>query len=170
MKNDLDVYKNIDPETLVSYGYLARAKTGYVCPVCGNGTGSDATGMEMNHHEGVYKFHCFKCDAKGTVVELAQQVFNLNRYEAINKLKADFGGKTFSDKPKKKTFQNATHAAVAMKIADANKNLFNFIQSQGGSFRGIDFNQYHKYNCGFSTNNNYSSNARCSRLLLMNVL
>ena len=157
MKNDLDFYKNIDPDTLVTYGYLQRAKTGYICPFCGNGTGSDATGMDMNHHEGVYKYHCFKCDAKGTVVELAQAVFNIDRYEAIKKLKSDFGDKSYTPSQQKKSYKNPTHAAVAMKIADANKNLFAFVQSRGGKFRGLPFDQLHKYNCGFSTNKNYSS-------------
>ena len=38
--------KNLDPSILESAGIIARAKHGYICPFCGNGSGKDGTGLE----------------------------------------------------------------------------------------------------------------------------
>ena len=37
--------KNLDPSILESAGIITRAKHGYICPFCGNGSGKDGTGL-----------------------------------------------------------------------------------------------------------------------------
>lgn len=40
--------------------FLTKAKKGYVCPRCGNGSGKDGTGIDRDPISG--KYHCFKCE------------------------------------------------------------------------------------------------------------
>lgn len=57
-------FENLKPSFL-----QAAKKKGYVCPTCGNGTGSDGTGIaEDPKNPGKYK--CFKCGFYGDVVDL----------------------------------------------------------------------------------------------------
>lgn len=39
-------------------------------------------------------FHCFGCGASGDVIDFAAQLFGISKYDAAQKLRADFGGNT----------------------------------------------------------------------------
>lgn len=58
--------------------YFERArKSGYVCPICDNGTGKDGTGMkEVKGREGLFK--CFKCGFSGDVLAFIAKGYNLD--------------------------------------------------------------------------------------------
>jgi|BioPla2DNA2_1021312.scaffolds.fasta_scaffold05227_10 replicative DNA helicase len=54
----------------------AARRTGYVCPVCGNGTGADGDGLAKDKDKPYYK--CFKCDLYGDVLELYAKEYGLD--------------------------------------------------------------------------------------------
>ena len=56
----------------------AKKKGTYICPKCGNGSGSDGDGIAINKKdpEGVH-LKCFKCQFYGDIIELIKQSRNL---------------------------------------------------------------------------------------------
>ena len=52
----------------------AKKKGTYICPLCGNGSGSDGDGMAINRKD-PEKVHlkCFKCQFYGDIIELIKQ-------------------------------------------------------------------------------------------------
>ncbi|MCD8324504.1 MAG: toprim domain-containing protein [Clostridiales bacterium] len=60
---DMFEMKRIEPR------FLGKAKKGgYVCPACGNGSGSDGTGITCR--KGDTSYHCFVCGLHGDVIDL----------------------------------------------------------------------------------------------------
>ena len=51
----------LEPATLEAHGVIQKAKTGYICPLCGNGEGKDGTGIDLHEVNGTYLGKCFKC-------------------------------------------------------------------------------------------------------------
>lgn len=59
-------------------------KTGYICPLCGNGSGSDGDGVtEDKSRKGHY--HCFKCGYDGDIIDWIGWVYNLDKRGAIQR-------------------------------------------------------------------------------------
>lgn len=60
--------------------FLQKArKHGWVCPVCGNGTGNDGDGIVQNPHDRRYK--CFRCgDVGGDILDLIGFAFGLKDF------------------------------------------------------------------------------------------
>lgn len=50
-----------------------HGKPTYICPLCGNGTGSDGDGMSIDPHGDGTQLKCFKCGFYGDIVDLYQQ-------------------------------------------------------------------------------------------------
>ena len=55
-----------------------KSGRGFVCPLCGSGTGKNGTGMVPVKNKPGY-FHCFAagCEFHGDILELVGRVFNL---------------------------------------------------------------------------------------------
>ena len=54
--------KLIDPAQLAARNHLTAIRKGeYVCPLCGNGSGKDGTGVEPANLGDHWGYHCFKC-------------------------------------------------------------------------------------------------------------
>lgn len=47
---------------------MKKAKRGYICPSCGNGSGQDGTGITEDPHN-ARRFKCFKCGYYGDIVD-----------------------------------------------------------------------------------------------------
>jgi replicative DNA helicase len=81
--------------------YFKRAKTGYVCPICQNGTGEDGTGIKENpKNKGHFK--CFKCDENGDVLHFIGKQYRLNSFPDILEKAYSIYGITLNDKEYKK--------------------------------------------------------------------
>ena len=52
--------------------YLTKApKRGYICPLCGSGSGKNGTGMEINpHKKDKLELKCFACNFSGDLIDL----------------------------------------------------------------------------------------------------
>ena len=68
----------------------AKVKNTYICPLCGNGTGSDGDGMTENPHK-PGQLTCWKCGFTGDIVDLYQQEHNCSNGEAFRALYDRFG-------------------------------------------------------------------------------
>lgn len=79
-------------------------KGGYVCPVCGNGSGSDGTGVKLIKGQS-FRYKCFKCDTSGDVINFYAAEHHVSNIEAIAQVSALYG----LEIPKKK-FKRISHA------------------------------------------------------------
>ena len=76
--------KAISPDTLVAHHVIYEAKKtvagnpSYVCPTCENGTGHDGTGILPNRKNGVWLYHCFRCNETFDNIHLLALHYNLN--------------------------------------------------------------------------------------------
>jgi|GEM_PF-3137858 len=160
-KEVIERIKLLAPETLESYGVVQRArKSGYICPFCRDGTGEDGTGMETKLLDGFQSWFCGKCEKDGRgkafdnidllaahfgkdvkrdfkeVIELSANLFNMYLDETVDRKS--------SQKPalpdKYKSF-----------IENANVRLKDFVEKQGGSWRGLSFDTLNRYLCGVTT-------------------
>lgn len=67
--------------------YLKPAnKKGYVCPLCGNGTGSTGDGMSIDPKSDGTRLKCFKCGFYGDIVDLYQAEHGCSQGEAFSGL------------------------------------------------------------------------------------
>lgn len=70
---------------------LKAKKRGFVCPKCGNGTGSDGDGIVRNPKDG--RYHCFKCgEVGGDIFDLIGAAFGLSDFSSQLKKAADIYG------------------------------------------------------------------------------
>ena len=76
--------KDISPDTLAAHHVIYEArktvagKPTYVCPNCDNGTGRDGTGILPNSKNGVWLYHCFRCDETFDNIHLLALHYNLH--------------------------------------------------------------------------------------------
>lgn len=72
--------------------YLQPAKVSntYVCPLCGNGTGSTGDGMRKDPHGTGEQLKCFKCGFYGDVIDLYQRQYSCTAGEAFTALRNHF--------------------------------------------------------------------------------
>ena len=133
-------------------------KGGYVCPVCGNGSGSDGTGVKLIKGQS-FRYKCFKCDTSGDVINFYAAEHHLSNIEAIAQVSALYG----LEVPKKKfkrishthrqaiskeaPLENSTNVeVVAEDILIAASHLR---ETDYFTKRGISYETAEKYNCGY---------------------
>ncbi len=76
-ENAMEYIKQQSPEAFLS---KAR-KRGFVCPVCGNGTGSSGDGIVKNPKDG--RYHCFKCgQVAGDIFDLIGAAFGIRDFNS----------------------------------------------------------------------------------------
>lgn len=69
----------------------AKKKNTYVCPLCGNGTGSTGDGMTVDPHGDGTHLKCWKCGFYGDLPDLYQQEHKCDVGTAFNALYERFG-------------------------------------------------------------------------------
>ena len=158
MTNDLvEKYKHIPFDCLIGYNLLEPArKSGYVCPDCGNGLGSDGTGMEFQLVNDGYKAYCHKCGSYFDVFDLIARRFHLDVKsqfgEVLQEARAIFG-----DEPKKMKVSKTAKPAPKLKsdfrplIEGSWKNL-EFFFSTRKNWRGLTYETLKKFGCGYIEN------------------
>lgn len=154
IRDNLD-YIHAHPEI---YFTQEAKKGGYVCPVCGNGSGSDGTGVKLIKGQS-FRYKCFKCDTSGDVINFYAAEHHLSNIEAIAQVSALYGLEVPKKKLKKIShthrqaisketpLENSTNVeVVAEDILLAASHLREtdyFIK------RGISYETAEKYNCGY---------------------
>lgn len=69
----------------------AKRRGTFICPICGNGTGSTGDGMTVDPQGDRQHLKCFKCGFYGDIVELYQQEHGCSTGEAFAALYDRFG-------------------------------------------------------------------------------
>lgn len=65
---------------------VISGKQSYICPLCGNGSGADGTGMTIDPHGDGTQLHCFKCGFHGDIIDLYQRENDCTTGEAFRAL------------------------------------------------------------------------------------
>ncbi len=167
MMTIFEAINQLTPQDLENAGMLTRAqKSGWVCPKCGNGSGKDGDGLNL-----IPNTNKLKCHVCGSAFSMFDAMAAYGNYDTETKagrsatiamakkyfnLPTDFP--TFTEKK-----QNATAQDVKVpqeKATDYSgsyekwrKNLEGFIDSQGGSYRGLPLELLQKHGAGYNPAN-----------------
>lgn len=166
-----DVINQLSAEEIIRGLNLETARDGgIVCPKlsCRNGAGEDGTGIKPYKKNGKNKWKCHKCGEHfGNNFGLIKYVLNLSRDAEVFQQAKEIFHLTDHDEfisIPTKTTQNI-NPPVAQKtenkkvddflpqlIENARNNLKKFVESRGGSYRGLFFETLQKFNCGYLEN------------------
>lgn len=126
---------------------------GYICPVCGNGSGKSGTGVKLIKGQ-TFRYKCFKCGMSGDVINFYAAEHQLSNAEAIGQVFKIYGlyssSKNFADKAEKTVEEVAEDLKLANMIAeDIEKAAENLSQTNYFQRRGISEEVTVRYGCGF---------------------
>ena len=154
IRDNLD-YIHAHPE--IYFTQEAR-KGGYICPVCGNGSGSDGTGVKLIKGQS-FRYKCFKCDTSGDVINFYAAEHHVSNGEAIAQVSALYGlevpKKRFkriihihrhTNSDEKPLENQANIETIAKDIILAASHL---CETDYFTKRGISYETAEKYNCGY---------------------
>ena len=152
--------KKISPRELENAGVIRPAKKlGYVCPVCGNGTGDNGDGLSVTEQAWGYNYKCFgKCEgANYTAVDLIKEHYGLREmWEVAEKAKEEFkltdfsfsnGNKKADGKSGQKNEPPKNYDSFYEK---ARNQLADFINREGGKLRGFSLEDLQEVGAGFA--------------------
>lgn len=143
----------IAPETLLTRGVITLAKDGksYVCPFCGNGThGKTGDGVKPIFQDGLWKWHCFSCDAKFDNLSILAQYYGLQTTgadftEILKRAAADFGIYYEEVKKRKMTARDLIKADIDTSQGD---NLENLVDDNS-KWRGLTIETLRRHHCKY---------------------
>lgn len=121
--------------------FLEKAKrSGYICPVCGNGEGMDGDGIALNK-DGVH-YKCFKCGFYGDVIDLIGEKYAINddreRFKKARELYRDVlenaptayeNGQKWTDTPHPQEEQETDFTEFFLQAKE--NNDFKYLESRG---------------------------------------
>ena len=137
--------------------FTQKAKDGgFVCPICGNGTGHSGTGVKLIRGQ-TFRYKCFKCGTSGDVINFYATEHNLSNLDAIPQVFEMYGLNLAPNFHKTSTQKNIPSneeiinvqleiEVIANDIILATEHLH---ETDYFSKRGISYNVAEKYNCGF---------------------
>ena len=115
----------------------AKVKNTYICPLCGNGTGSTGDGMTENPKK-PGQLTCWKCGFTGDIIDLYQKEHNCDAAAAFTALYARFGITIDDDRTERATTSTeAQNSAKAINIPPAAESLTEAAETP-------DFTEYYK--------------------------
>ena len=115
----------------------AKVKNTYICPLCGNGTGSDGTGITENPHK-PGQLTCWKCGFTGDLIDLYQKEHNCDASTAFAALYDRFGITIDND-----STGRATEATAARNNAQSTNNA-PAAENPTEATEKPDFTEYYK--------------------------
>ena len=138
--------------------FTQKAKNGgYVCTVCGNGSGKSGTGVKLIKGQ-TFRYKCFKCGTSGDVINFYAAEHNISNLEAIPRVfemyGLDFVTKKFQPKsaPKKILSKEDIIQSQLEKELIANDIILaaeHLHETDYLARRGISHKVAEKYNCGY---------------------
>ena len=155
-----DQLKQIRYDDLVAHGFLRRAKTGFVCPFCGNGSHDDGTGIEEHVENDIVTSHCFRCNDGTNIdnIKILGKYYGLNwqnssdfieivKRGAHELLNIDVNRENKIDT--EYLDLQAIRELILTDIAESQKNLSAFLEKRGGKWRGLTFDTLYFFRVGF---------------------
>ena len=140
--------------------FTQKAKNGgYVCPVCGNGTGKDGTGIKLIKGQ-TFRYKCFKCGTSGDVINFYAAEHHISNAEALRQVFILYGVEERHHKPlrasegQNKITQTTEKIVEDLQLAnviaeDIDKAAENLSQTNYFESRGISQVVATRYGCGF---------------------
>ena len=154
LRDSLD-YIHAHPEV---YFTQEAKKGGYVCPVCGNGSGEDGTGVKLIKGQS-FRYKCFKCDTSGDVINFYAAEHHIDNREAILQVCALYGLEVPTKKFKKVSHvhRRISSNAESVKNQAETEIIANDVvlaashlrETDYFSKRGISYETAEKYHCGY---------------------
>lgn len=139
--------------------YLTPAnKSGYICPLCNNGSGSDGDGINVSPTGDGTQLHCFKCGFHGDIIDLYQKEHNTDAKTAFSALYSLFGisiGEDATSQPKtaKKPQTEPITATEKVSFVDyyhqCRKNIGDIVPREYLISRGISEETARRYYIGY---------------------
>jgi P4 family phage/plasmid primase-like protien len=142
----------IPPETLAARGFIALANDGktYTCPFCGAGTHSKCgDGIKPTNKNGAWIYHCFPCSQAFNNLHIFAQVYGLNNSGKEHLAIIKRACKDFGFSYDEITKEDEEFELIRNDIESSRLNLKNFIDSQGGTWRGLTLETLEIHHCGF---------------------
>ena len=164
---DRESLKNAINSTEPSDILTSAKHGGFICPICGNGSGEDATGVIPTFDNGAWLYGCRRGDClfNGDLLKIIANVNNINKntlegfcetlaigshichinqnsYNIFYDLQS-----TTSSKNSKKSAKDYSRF-----LAHTRENLESWLNSIGGSWRGLTLNTLRHFDCGFFPN------------------
>ena len=138
--------------------FTQKAKDGgYVCPICGNGSGKSGTGVKLIKGQ-TFRYKCFKCGTSGDVINFYATEHNISNRDAILQVFEMYGLNFVAKKFYKSSVPKNTpskeeiiqsqleNELIANDIILAAEHLH---ETDYFAKRGISHKVAEKYNCGF---------------------
>ena len=85
-KATIRAINRIKPSELEQHGALQKANTGYICPECGNGSGSDGTGFTLKEFDSHVGGKCYKCGEYFNVIKILAKHYHLDAKDDFFKI------------------------------------------------------------------------------------
>ena len=163
MNNDNFEYIHEHPEIY----FTQKSKDGgYVCPVCGNGSGKSGTGVHLAKGQS-YRYKCFKCGTSGDVINFYAAEHNISNLDAIPQV-LEMYGLNFTTQKSRQSFARQSNQTTSSNLRNnsteeilqeqlekefiANDIIFaaeHLNETDYFAKRGISHKVAEKYNCGF---------------------
>lgn len=151
----MDKFEYIHSNPEVYFTRKAR-NGGYVCPVCGNGTGKDGTGVKLIKGQ-TFRYKCFKCGTSGDVINFYAAEHHISNSDAIAEVFKLYGLSTAENISLSKMAgrqSDSTELVEELKILniiaeDIEKATENLNETDYFAKRGISNEVVARYNCGF---------------------
>lgn len=165
-QSTIDDIKKISGEELADNGILIRVENKsneYVCPLCGNGEGKDATGIKPYVTDSYVGWKCQRCGEKFDNISILAVHYGLNpKYDFqeickractdfnINYVEEYFSGNT-SEKQTSTTptIRHSELDIILQQLATSETRLKIFLDAQGGYWRGLPSELLKKKGCRF---------------------
>ena len=149
---------SISPEDLATHGVISLAKMigdqqSYVCPICDNGTGEDATGIVPTFNGSAWLYHCFKCGASFNNIQLLALYYGLDSRtefkEVCRRASAEFG--IYIETTTEPDFAETSEKP---QLLDVIRNDISFAQEHleelpESARRGLSLDILRHFGCGF---------------------
>lgn len=168
----IDDIKKISAEKLADHNALHRIENKYdeyICPLCGNGEGNDATGIKPHVTDSYIGWKCQRCGEKFDNITILAVHYSLNPkndfkeicQKACDEFNISYIEEYHSgDNPTNKTQRtksknNIRHSELGIineDLAHGLTELKNFTDKQGGTWRGLPFELLKKKGCRFIKN------------------
>ena len=168
----IDDIKKISAEKLADHNALHRIENKYdeyICPLCGNGEGNDATGIKPHVTDSYIGWKCQRCSEKFDNITILAVHYSLNPkndfkeicQKACDEFNISYIEEYHSrDNPTNKTqgtksTNNIRHSELGIineDLAHGLTELKNFTDKQGGTWRGLPFELLKKKGCRFIKN------------------
>lgn len=156
MINDNFEYIHDHPEIY----FTQKAKDGgYICPICGNGSGKNGTGIKLIKGQ-TFRYKCFKCGTSGDVINFYAAEHNISNIDAIPRVFELYGLEFHKKNLKKisvKTSDDTTTNEELLQLQVENELIaqdiinatFHLHETDYFSKRGISYSIAEKYYCGY---------------------